>query len=372
MPYVCGLRVGVRESSFAISQIASYTNDYCEEESKNVENISFATYIRLLYCFSCVVFLIGFSCVTIGNEGIIYLIFSFFPSCVYLYLFRIKINRRIKFLHAVEMILYGAVPSIVLAGTLEYFCSLFFFHFCYICFVKEIGGSLLLLCSIVVFFYFFLVVAYVEEFSKILPMIFVQINEDKNKSEYIELSLVDNKCFLDKNVHKEDDDDDFRKKDHIMDKFKYIYASDILEYIFFSLCSSAGFSSTENLLYATQTTKQNFLSVIVLRNMICVLFHMCCSGVTSYYIAISVFHKSRKGYLAKLLIFLRHLFLPALFHAVYDYSIYFSTLNIHKYQVFFLTLSFTCCFFCMLLIFSVIVKHTMYKEHAYEDMQLNV
>ncbi|EUD68597.1 hypothetical protein C922_00996 [Plasmodium inui San Antonio 1] len=139
---------------------------------------------------------------------------------------------------------------------------------------------------------FFLVVAYVEEGSKVLPMVFVQMNEKKNENEYVELPLVDSTSFLNQGGHEADHDE---KKNTGVDKFRYIYAEDILEYIYFSLCSSAGFSSTENLLYAAQATRQNFLSIIVLRNLVCVLFHMSCSGVASYNIASRVNHKSKNG-----------------------------------------------------------------------------
>ncbi|CAI7721349.1 protease, putative [Plasmodium vivax] len=328
------------------------TNDCCEEGSANVERISLAGCTRLVYCFFSIAFLIVFSCATIGKNGIVCLVLSFSPSCVYLYLFGRQIKRRIKIAHAVEMMLYGALLSVFLAGNLEYSFSLFFFHFCYICFVKDVGGTLLFVCSVVVFFYFFLVVAYVEEVSKILPMIFVQMNEKKNKNEYVELPLVDSTGFLNEGAHEADQDE---KKDTGVDKFRYIYANDTLEYIFFSLCSSAGFSSTENLLYAAQATRQNFLSIIVLRNLICVLFHMSCSGVASYNIATRV---KQKSCAANLLGVLGCLFTSSLFHALYDYSIFFSSFSIPAYQASFLTLLFVYCFFCMLLIFSVLVRRS--------------
>ncbi|KJP85837.1 hypothetical protein AK88_04544 [Plasmodium fragile] len=123
-------------------------------------------------------------------------------------------------------------------------------------------------------------------------MIFVQMNEEKNKNEYVELPLLDNTTFLNQAEQEADHDE---KKDSRMDKFRYIYANDKLEYIFFSLCSSAGFSSTENLLYAAKATRQNFLAIIVLRNLICVLFHMSCSGVAAYNIASRMNHKSSNG-----------------------------------------------------------------------------
>ncbi|CAA9989042.1 conserved Plasmodium protein, unknown function [Plasmodium knowlesi strain H] len=328
------------------------TNNYCEGGSKNIERISLSGCMRLMYCFFSITFLIIYSCATIGKNGIICLLLSFSPSCAYLYLFGRQIKRRIQIVHAVEMILYGAVLSVFLAGNLEYIFSLFFFHFCYICFVKDIRGILLLMCSVVVFFYFFLVVAYVEEVSKLLPMFFVQMNEKKSKNEYLELPLVDSMSFLNQEGHEADHEE---KEDTWVDKFRYIYANDILEYIYFSLCSSAGFSSTENLLYAAQATSQNFLSIIVLRNLICVLFHMSCSGVASYNIASRVNHKSRNGCVANLLSVLGCLFTSSLFHALYDYSIFFSSLSIPTYQASFLTLLFVYCFFCMLLIFSVLV-----------------
>eukprot|EP00366_Plasmodium_knowlesi_P003894 XP_002261391.1 hypothetical protein, conserved in Plasmodium species [Plasmodium knowlesi strain H] len=321
------------------------TNNYCEGGSKNIERISLSGCMRLIL----------FLCHHRKKWNHLLTSILFAELCLPISVRRkdpIQIKRRIQIVHAVEMILYGAVLSVFLAGNLEYIFSLFFFHFCYICFVKDIRGILLLMCSVVVFFYFFLVVAYVEEVSKLLPMFFVQMNEKKSKNEYLELPLVDSMSFLNQEGHEADHEE---KEDTWVDKFRYIYANDILEYIYFSLCSSAGFSSTENLLYAAQATSQNFLSIIVLRNLICVLFHMSCSGVASYNIASRVNHKSRNGCVANLLSVLGCLFTSSLFHALYDYSIFFSSLSIPTYQASFLTLLFVYCFFCMLLIFSVLV-----------------
>ncbi|SBT79642.1 conserved Plasmodium protein, unknown function [Plasmodium malariae] len=329
------------------------TDDYYEEVyTKNVENISFIKIARMLYCFFSVILLLGFSCITHGNKGIVYLIYSFFPSCVYLYWFRRKIKRKIKFSHVIEMILYGAILSIFFAGILEYILSFCFFYFCHICFLKEIKETPLLMCSLAVFFYFFFIVAYVEELSKFFPMIFVHLNSKKYKKEYTELPFADNNTNLNENLY----DKGENKKDDKMIKFNYIYVNSRLEYIFFSLCSSAGFSSSENLFYTTQTTRQNFLTVITLRNLICVLFHMCCSGVSSNNVASHVHSKNTKGARVNVLHILCSLFSSSLFHAVYDYSIYFSSLNIPTYQVWFLTILFTYSFLSMLLMFFVVIK----------------
>ncbi|SBT77642.1 conserved Plasmodium protein, unknown function [Plasmodium ovale] len=326
--------------------------DFEQAYIKNVENVSFGKGIRLLYCILSMLFLAGFSCIKNGNEGLVYLMFSFFPSWVYLYLFKKKIKGRAKFTHIIEMILYGAMLSIFFAGILEYFLSLFFLSFCNVCFVKEVKESHLFLCSIVVFFYFFFVVAYVEEISKIIPMVFIQIKAKRNQNMYTELPVIDSVPYINETVHEEADK--IRAKN--VAKYKYITVNDKLEYIFFSLCSSAGFSSTENLIYAMQTTKQNFFPVIILRNLVCVLFHMCCSGISSYNIVYSTKSEHRKGVAQNLLCIIGSLFSSSLFHAVYDYSIYYSSLNVPLYQVSFLTALFTYCFLSVLLMFFMLIR----------------
>ncbi|CRH00853.1 conserved Plasmodium membrane protein, unknown function [Plasmodium relictum] len=327
-------------------------DNYEDEDEKYVKYFCLVNFFRLLYCFSSIIFLVGFSYASNGNKGIIYLIFSFSPSFFYLYLFKRRIRRKINFLHIVEMILYGAVLSTFFASVLEYFLTLYFFYFCSICFMKEIKKSLLFLCSIILFFYFFFIIAYVEEISKIIPMIFIYRSIERNRDDYIEIPYFHKNTYIIENRYDEED----RQKEAKMKKLKYIYTNDILEYVFFSLCSSAGFSSTENLLYAIQTTKENFVSILVSRNLICVLFHMCCSGLSSYNIFNYLNDKNKKSSSLNFIGILCSLFSSSLFHAIYDYSIYFTSLNVPLYQIFFLKILFMYCFLSMLLMFFVVIK----------------
>ncbi|CDU18973.1 protease, putative [Plasmodium yoelii] len=325
-------------------------DDNCEQNQKNVERNSFGIYIRLLYCFFSVTLLIGFSCIANGRKGIFYLLFSFCPSFVYLYLFKKKIKKRIKFSHIVEMILYGAILSIIFAGFLEYIFSLLCFYFCHTCFLKNVKESYSFACLIVILLYFFLGVAYVEEFSKICPIFFINANSIVNKNEYTELPIIENHNFKSDITY---EDNEHNNK---FNKFKYIYVDDKFEYIYFSLCSSAGFSSTENLIYFTLTSEDNFLTIIILRNIICVLLHMSCSGISSYNIINNRNNENRNGMMQSILSILKSLFLSSLFHAIYDYSIYYSSLNIPEYQISFFKALFMYSFFSMLFIFFVIIK----------------
>lgn len=79
---------------------------------------------------------------------------------------------------------------------------------------------------------FFFGVAYVEEFSKICPIFFINSNSIVN--EYIELPIIENHNF------KNDITYENNEHNNKFNKFKYIYVDDKFEYIFFSLCSSAG------------------------------------------------------------------------------------------------------------------------------------
>ncbi|CAD2108721.1 conserved Plasmodium protein, unknown function [Plasmodium vinckei] len=319
----------------------------CDQNQKNVERNSFGIYIRLLYCFFSVASLIGFSCIANGSKGIFYLLFSFCPSFVYLYLFKKKIKKRIKFSHIVEMILYGAILSIIFAGFLEYIFSLLCLYFCHTCFLKNVKEPYSLVCSIIMLLYFFFGVAYVEEFSKICPIFFINANSIVNENEYTELPIIENHNFKNDIAYEDNENNN---------KFKYIYVDNKFEYIFFSLCSSAGFSSTENLVYFTLTSEQNILTIIILRNIICVLLHMSCSGIVSYNIINNRSNENRKGMMQSILSILRPLFLSSLFHAIYDYSIYYSSLNIPEYQISFFKALFMYSFLSMIFIFFVIIK----------------
>ncbi|CRG93861.1 conserved Plasmodium protein, unknown function [Plasmodium gallinaceum] len=325
-------------------------NNYGDENEKNIKWFCFMKYIRLFYCFCSVIFLVGFSYTINGNRGIIYLVFSFFPSFFYLYLFKRKIRRKINILNIIEMILYGSTISTFFASFLEYFLTFYFFYFCSICLMKEINESLLFVCSIILFFYFFFIIAYVEEISKIIPMIFIHRNIERNGNDYTEIPLFDRNTYLIENIYEEE----CEKKETKIKKFKYINVNDILEFIFFSLCSSAGFSSTENLFYSSHTTKENFVSILILRNLTCVLFHMCCSGLSSYNLFNYLNNKNRS--FLNFIGILSSLFTASLFHAVYNYSIYFASLNIPIYQIFFLTILFIYCFLSILLMFFSVVK----------------
>ncbi|CAC9696360.1 conserved Plasmodium membrane protein, unknown function [Plasmodium sp. DRC-Itaito] len=330
-------------------------NNYYEDEHKyNTDRLSFMKFIRLLYCCFSVMLLIAFSCITNGNRGIGFLLFSFFPSFFYLYMFKKKIQRKISFVHVIEMVLYGSILSVIFASVLEYVLSFYFFYFSTMCFTNEVKRSLYFVYSIIVFFYFFFIIAYVEELSKIVPMIFVYINIPNYKNEYKELPLVNESHILEDPYYEAGENvQEYRRT-----KLQYIIVNDELEYIFFSLCSSAGFSSTENLFYSTQTTKDNFFCILILRNLICVLFHMCCTGISSYNIYNYVNHKYKKGCFLRCVYILGSLFSSSLFHAVYDYTIYFSSMNIPSYQIIFLKILFTYSFISILLMFffSVIRK----------------
>ncbi|ETW37674.1 hypothetical protein PFTANZ_01625 [Plasmodium falciparum Tanzania (2000708)] len=106
------------------------------------------------------------------------------------------------------------------------------------CFTNEVKRSLYFAYSIIVFFYFFFIIAYVEEFSKIIPMLFVYINIPHYKNEYKELPLVNESHILeDPNYEEGENVQEYRRT-----KLQYIIVNDELEYIFFSLCSSAGLS----------------------------------------------------------------------------------------------------------------------------------
>ncbi|SOV12693.1 conserved Plasmodium membrane protein, unknown function [Plasmodium sp. gorilla clade G2] len=331
-------------------------NNYYEDEYKDsTDRLSFMKFIRLLYCCFSVMILIGFSCITNGNRGIGFLVFSFFPSFFYLYMFKKKIQRKISFVHVIEMVLYGSILSVVLASILEYILSFYFFYFSNLCFTNEVNRSLYFVYSIIVFFYFFFIIAYVEELSKIMPMLFVYINISHCKNEYKELPLVNDSNILEDPSYEEGP----KVQEYRRPKFQYIIVNDELEYIFFSLCSSAGFSSTENLFYSTQTTKDNFFCIIILRNLICVLFHMCCTGISSYNIYNYVNQKYKKGFFFRCLYIFGSLFSSSLFHAVYDYTIFFSSMNIPSYQIIFLKILFTYSFISVLLMFFFSVIRNM-------------
>ncbi|KYO01163.1 putative membrane protein [Plasmodium reichenowi] len=331
-------------------------NNYNEGEHKDKTNrLSFMKFIRFLYCCFSVMLLIGFSCITNGNRGIGFLLFSFFPSFFYLYMFKKKIQREISFVHVIEMVLYGSIISVIFASVLEYVLSFYFFYFSTMCFTNEVKRSLYFVYSIIVFFYFFFIIAYVEEFSKIIPMLFVYINISHYKNEYKELPLVNESHILEDPNYEEGENVQEYKRTNL----QYIIVNDELEYIFFSLCCSAGFSSTENLFYSTQTTKDNFFCIIILRNLICVLFHMCCTGISSYNIYNYVNHKYKNGCFLRCVYILGSLFSSSLFHAVYDYTIYFSSMNIPSYQIIFLKILFTYSFISILLMFFFSVIRNM-------------
>ncbi|EUT89364.1 hypothetical protein PFAG_01517 [Plasmodium falciparum Santa Lucia] len=364
-------------------------NNYNEDEHKdNTDRLSFMKFIRFLYCCFSVMLLIGFSCITNGNRGIGFLLFSFFPSFFYLYMlekirmrlltyfpFFKKIQREISFVHVIEMVLYGSIISVIFASVLEYVLSFYFFYFSTMCFTNEVKRSLYFAYSII-----------------IIPMLFVYINIPHYKNEYKELPLVNESHILeDPNYEEGENVQEYRRT-----KLQYIIVNDELEYIFFSLCSSAGlslhfyicqiyifciihiyiafyfiffyiwnilwgssFSSTENLFYSTQTTKDNFFCIIILRNLICVLFHMCCTGISSYNIYNYVNHKYKKGCFLRCVYILGSLFSSSLFHAVYDYTIYFSSMNIPSYQIIFLKILFTYSFISILLMFFFSVIRNM-------------
>ncbi|VWU49472.1 protease, putative [Hepatocystis sp. ex Piliocolobus tephrosceles] len=326
------------------------TYDSEHEEAKCVKKNNFGQCVRRLYCFFSIFILIGFSYATNGYNGIFYFALSFAPSLAYLYIFRKQIKKEIKHSYVIEMVLYGAVLSIFSAGIFEYLLSDVCYYFCSICFIKEIEESYSFICSIFAFFYFFFVVAYVEEISKILPLIFVYVQ--RNKQEYIELPIVENDHYVNNITYEEDINESSIKK------FKYITVNDKLEYIFFSLCSSAGFSSTENLFYVTQMKKQNFLFVIILRNLVCVLFHMCCTGISSYNIVNNICHKNKKRTISNLLFILGSIFSASLFHAVYDYSIYYISLDLPFYLFVYLSVLFIYSFFSVLVMFFVLIKES--------------
>ncbi|ETW50412.1 hypothetical protein PFMALIP_01578 [Plasmodium falciparum MaliPS096_E11] len=210
-------------------------NNYNEDEHKdNTDRLSFMKFIRFLYCCFSVMLLIGFSCITNGNRGIGFLLFSFFPSFFYLYMlekirmrlltyfpFFKKIQREISFVHVIEMVLYGSIISVIFASVLEYVLSFYFFYFSTMCFTNEVKRSLYFAYSII-----------------IIPMLFVYINIPHYKNEYKELPLVNESHILeDPNYEEGENVQEYRRT-----KLQYIIVNDELEYIFFSLCSSAGLS----------------------------------------------------------------------------------------------------------------------------------
>ncbi|SBS85168.1 hypothetical protein, conserved [Plasmodium ovale curtisi] len=98
---------------------------------------------------------------------------------------------------------------------------------------------------------FFFVVAYVEEISKIIPMIFIQIKAKRNQNVYTELPVIDSVPYINETVHEEAD----KISDKNVAKYKYIT---IFKYGKPNLCHA----NDETKFFSIDNTKKSGMRVV--------------------------------------------------------------------------------------------------------------